>query len=873
VLAGQLTGTTTVTINPTADTIDELDETVIATITSGTGYTISSTQASATGAIVDDDIPVASVSVSPASVNEDGETNLVYTVTLDRAPVVDTVVNLNWTGTATPGTDFTGTRPATITVLAGQTSGSTTVTIDPTADTIDELDETVIATITSGSGYTISSTQASATGTILDNDTVSVASVTSDTQEEGTPLVHTVTLSGAADRELSFAYTLGGGTATVTSDYTTPQTFSNGVTLVGGNLIIPTGVTSFTITTATVDDALDENSELYNLSVGGVPATGTILDNDVPVASVSVSPASVDEDGSTSLVYTVRLDIAPVVDTVVNLRWSGTATPGTDFTGTRPASITVLAGELTGRATVTIDPTADTIVEPDETVIATINSGPGYTISPTQASATGTIVDNDEALLNPLGLSVEYYGYNDFNPTSGNANRQHSDDGTFGNLDSVAKVTALINGRNSHYDGGNVVGSTVATQDNATDVRFTATTLDYGRINAVNNSLGTNPDVAAGAGSPISINRTNSELFKFVNKTPASAPIDLRVTLGTPDNDNLSSGPTSGLGKTSDAAMRFTGQAYLAAGLYDIRVTADDGFRLRLDDQTVAIFDGNQVATTRVYSGVAIEGGPTPLELIYWEQAGKAVLRVEFKLSSDADSSYKVLGSSTLPLFSDVNAPVLTELQDIVAGAKAGTYAVRTGSLLQGGAGDDQLTGGDARDHLIGGDGRDVLAGGAASDVIEGGKADDQLTGGLGHDVFRWSLGDAGSTTAPAHDVISDFDNTSYAGDVLDLRDLLTGETHAANTTTLPNPIGLTNALKITADAGNLADYLHFTKVGSDTVIEISSKGNFTASSHAAVDQVITLERVDLTTGFNSDTDIIKDLLARGKLITDVSQA
>jgi len=89
----------------------------------------------------------------------------------------------------------------------------------------------------------------------------------------------------------------------------------------------------------------------------------------------------------------------------------------------------------------------------------------------------------------------------------------------------------------------------------------------------------------------------------------------------------------------------------------------------------------------------------------------------------------------------------------------------------------------------------------------------------------------------------------------------------------LPNPIGLTNALKITADAGNLADYLHFTKVGSDTVIEISSKGNFTASSHAAVDQVITLERVDLTTGFNSDTDIIKDLLARGKLITDVSQA
>jgi Ca2+-binding RTX toxin-like protein len=69
-------------------------------------------------------------------------------------------------------------------------------------------------------------------------------------------------------------------------DYNSTTTFSNGVTLVGGNLIVPAGVSSFTITTVTINDVLIENSENYNLSVGGVAATGTITDNDVPPPNI-----------------------------------------------------------------------------------------------------------------------------------------------------------------------------------------------------------------------------------------------------------------------------------------------------------------------------------------------------------------------------------------------------------------------------------------------------------------------------------------------------------------------------------------------------------------------------------------------------------
>ena len=126
-------------------------------------------------------MPVASISVSTPSVAEDGATNLVYTVTLDRAASTDTVVNVGWSGSATAGNDFSGSQPLTITILAGQTSGSSSVTIDPTADSVYEPNETVIATLGSGSGYTISSTAGSVTGTITNDDNVPVASISVST--------------------------------------------------------------------------------------------------------------------------------------------------------------------------------------------------------------------------------------------------------------------------------------------------------------------------------------------------------------------------------------------------------------------------------------------------------------------------------------------------------------------------------------------------------------------------------------------------------------------------------------------------------------------------------------------------------------------
>jgi hypothetical protein len=120
--------------------------------------------------------------------------------------------------------------------------------------------------------------------------------------------------------------------------------------------------------------------------------------------------------------------------------------------------------------------------------------------------------------------------------------------------------------------------------------------------------------------------------------------------------------------------------------------------------------------------------------------------------------------------------------------------------------------------------------------------------------VFSWSLTDRGTPGSPAADTVQSFDNNTAAadGDVLDLRDLLQGETHGQIT------------------VGNLQNYLHFEASGGNTTVQISSSGGFVNGYNAgAVDQTIVLQGVNLTSGFSTDNQVIQDLLNRGKLVTD----
>ena len=80
-----------------------------------------------------------------------------------------------------------------------------------------------------------------------------------------------------------------------------------------------------------------------------------------------------------------------------------TQSGATTFTSTA-GSVKIPAGSTT--ATVTIDPSANTTVEPDETVVLTPVAGTGYFVD-AQAVATGSIVNDDTAVFTINDATVD----------------------------------------------------------------------------------------------------------------------------------------------------------------------------------------------------------------------------------------------------------------------------------------------------------------------------------------------------------------------------------------------------------------------------------------------------------------------------------
>jgi Ca2+-binding RTX toxin-like protein len=391
--------TATLTIDPTADTTIEANETVALTLATGTGYTIG-TATAVTGTITNDDVatlPSITLAVTPASVLENGTTNLVYTFTRTGATTNALTVNYGITGTA-DATDYTGATPGTgktITFAAG--SATATLTIDPTADTTIENDETVALTLATGTGYTVGTTTA-VTGTITNDDlpSITLAVAPASVLEDGTPnLVYTFTRTGATTNALTVNYGIT-GTADAT-DYTgaTPGT--------GKTITFAAGSATATVTVNPTADTTIENNETVALTlttgtgytIGTTTAvTGTITNDDGPTISLGLNYSAISEDSPSNFIYTFTRTGATTNSLTVNYSIAGTAL-STDYTGATPGTsktITFAAGSAT--ATLTLDPTADTTLEPNETVILQLVSGTGYTIV-TTAAQTATIINDD----------------------------------------------------------------------------------------------------------------------------------------------------------------------------------------------------------------------------------------------------------------------------------------------------------------------------------------------------------------------------------------------------------------------------------------------------------------------------------------------
>ncbi|MDA7087730.1 type I secretion C-terminal target domain-containing protein, partial [Pseudomonas sp. SA3-5] len=214
-----------------------------------------------------------------------------------------------------------------------------------------------------------------------------------------------------------------------------------------------------------------------------------------------------------------------------------------------------------------------------------------------------------------------------------------------------------------------------------------------------------------------------------------------------------------------------------------------------------------QISSDTGFSAVYVEGAADTDEFslgffTYTQTAAGEPIDLNFDITAtdgDGDSVTSAINSTLYPLASSVEG-------DDSANVINGTSGV---DHLFGYGGDDTLSG------LLG---NDVLSGGDGEDTLIGGLGNDLMSGGAGKDTFVWNSGDTGI------DHITDFtvDTSGVNSDVLDLSQLLVGET----------------------DSGNVLDaYLNFNFAATSTTIDVS------ATAGGPVVQQIVLEGVDLSSG------------------------
>ncbi|MFM6733829.1 MAG: Calx-beta domain-containing protein, partial [Microcystis panniformis] len=414
-----------VTIPIVNDNQIEADETLNLTLSNPQGGATLGNQTTATVTIINDDTSV-TLAVAPSSVIEDGTTNLVYTFT--RTGVISNALTVNYTvgGTATFNTDYTQSGAASYTGTTGTAtfapnSTTVTVTIDPTADTTFEPDETIVLTLTSGTGYMIGTTTP-VTGTIVNDDTIVTLTVSPNSvTEDGTSnLIYTFTRTGVTTNALTVSYSIG-GTATLNTDYTRSGT-NNTVTFA------PNSTTATVIVDPTADTTIESNETVAltltagtGYTVGTTTAvTGTITNDDL--SQLSINDITVVEGQNSSAILTVTVNNPNAQPITVNYTTAPIdATANVDYTS-QTGTLTIAPNAST--ATISIPILNDNLNEADEAFTVTLSNAVNATINPDEAIGQVIITDTlQSSITRTLPNNVEnlrLIGSNNINGT-GNA--------------------------------------------------------------------------------------------------------------------------------------------------------------------------------------------------------------------------------------------------------------------------------------------------------------------------------------------------------------------------------------------------------------------------------------------------------------------
>ena len=219
----------------------------------------------------------------------------------------------------------------------------------------------------------------------------------------------------------------------------------------------------FGISQANITTSVEVAGELAYLTVQASKDLGGLWILDVSSFTTPIPPPAVSltlavapntgsaEDGSSNLIYTVSRTGPTTSTLTVNYTVGGTATLGTDYSGIAATPATKTVSFATGAATaiITVDPTADAVIEPDKTVALTLAAGSGYTIG-TTAAVVGTILNDDLPAVISLAVSPAVVA------EDGSANLVY----TFTRTGPTTSALAVNYGITGSADGSDYTGAT-----------------------------------------------------------------------------------------------------------------------------------------------------------------------------------------------------------------------------------------------------------------------------------------------------------------------------------------------------------------------------------------------------------------------------
>jgi hypothetical protein len=346
------------------DSIDEPNESIILELQTPTNAKLGINQIKEI-TITDNDVPLVSWSKSSQNVNENiGQIN----VTAQLSIISYTDVTIPYVVSGTTDSNDHQLNDGHLSIPKGVTS--TILDINIIDDNIDEPAETLIVSFGTPVNAGVNTSNNTFTLTLEDNETPELnwKYLTQALSENAGTITLTATLTIPAYTDVIIEYSVS-GSAEKTIDHQ----------LMNGNLTIPAGLTSISVTSQIIDDDIVEPVEdiivlITNVTHASKGTSDThiakITDNDLPVVNWQNSTLSLSESASV-IPLTLTMDRVSYTSVSLSYTITGTATAGIDFQSPQD-SVTISAGQTEASLYLTLIDDAITC-EPSETIIITFD--------------------------------------------------------------------------------------------------------------------------------------------------------------------------------------------------------------------------------------------------------------------------------------------------------------------------------------------------------------------------------------------------------------------------------------------------------------------------------------------------------------------